>query len=112
MPSLDYFTSADGSTRCKRCQLHPDLCPCKPRNRAERRGPVIGFVGADGKTHGEKGLRGGITKLAACGRVEKFWPVCAANPASAEVPFIANPKAPLCLRCVAAIEDELTGENR
>ena len=24
------FTSADGSTRCMACHLHPDLCNCKP----------------------------------------------------------------------------------
>ncbi len=25
------FTSADGSTRCSACHLHPDLCSCRPR---------------------------------------------------------------------------------
>lgn len=75
------------------------------------RGQIVGFVGQDGNTHAERGQRGGITKAGACGRVEKYWPQCPMNPASYEVRFIANPRHPLCLACVAAIEDEIRGEK-
>jgi hypothetical protein len=26
------FKSADGSTRCSACHLHPDTCTCEPEN--------------------------------------------------------------------------------
>lgn len=26
---METFTCADGSTRCRKCQLHPDVCTCR-----------------------------------------------------------------------------------
>ena len=30
MVDAETFQSADGSTRCCRCHLHPDACTCRP----------------------------------------------------------------------------------
>jgi len=37
------FTSADGSVRCRRCHLHPDLCTCRPEHPFwQVFGPIFG----------------------------------------------------------------------
>lgn len=102
------FVSADGSIRCRRCHLHPEQCPCSARKQP-RRERVRGFVGSDGRTHAahpeSQRLTGGDAILVSrCPR--NVW-----ADASHQTAFIANPKRPLCLACVSAIEDEIRGEK-
>lgn len=72
--------------------------------RRKPRQQIVGFVGYDGKTHAQRDIVAGL-RLAWCGEnraVDKA-PTCA--------PLIANPKAPLCMDCVRAIEAEIGGEK-
>lgn len=72
--------------------------------RSQSRGMVRGFVGDDGKTHA-------INAEWSHGRLHTGRCMKASRGVTSEVTFIANPRAPLCLACVAVIEAELRKET-